>query len=43
MAVDNGDASFSGFSRRFINSMTVFPRFVDNPMDNHRILLKKHR
>jgi len=39
MAVDNGDAHFSGFSRWFINRAAGDAQIVDNPMDKRSIAL----
>jgi len=43
MAVDNGDALFSGFVPGFINSSQRARKIVDNPMDKQskHLILKK--
>jgi hypothetical protein len=33
MAVDNGDAPFSGFSKAFVHSLAVLYRIVENRAD----------
>jgi hypothetical protein len=43
MAVDNGDASFSGFYRGLINNFALIGKLVDNPLDNPIRPLKSQR